>query len=328
MVAVAHWPLTYSQDTPRFTSDHTGIEAFFDDVDKLGTRTTASERDRIHWACRYAGAESESWKCTKAFTQSNATFTMFRDQVRAYYPHLDPTRRFTFHDLDLLIRRTQAHSNMTREDFGRYYRSFIAISSYLKRHHDLSDRECGHRYLDGFPQPIRTSIASQLLITRHNVVPSNGYALVDIQESATFVFAAGVSPLDGLGITRALNAIMGTKPRGQPSLIATIIDTDSTPTWTTYETHYPDSKRVSSADWEGANTKRTSQDLVDMRKASARRPRFHNQNLVFRRAAVANKKEADPTPRTRTSGQALRQVRTGRAGSLPRHPRPNWSSGR
>ena len=141
-------------------------------------------------------------------------------------------------------------------------------------------------------------------------------------------YVGTVSPRDKLGISRALNAIMGTKPRGQPSLIATIIDADSTPTWTTYETHYPNSKRVSSTDWGGINAKGTSQDLLGVRRASGHRARFHNQNPVSRRAAVANKKEVDPTPRTRTPGRALGQMRTGRAGSLPRHPRPNWSSGR
>ena len=37
----------------------------------------------------------------------------------------------------------------------------------------------------------------------------------------------------------------------KPSLVITVIDIDLTPTWTTYETHSPDLKRVSSVDWEG-----------------------------------------------------------------------------
>ena len=118
------------------------------------------------------------------------------------------------------------------------------------------------------------------------------------------------------------------KPRGQPSLIATIIDTDSTPTWTTYETRFPDSKRVSSTDWGGVKSRETIQQLVDARRASAHRARSHSQNLVSRRAAVANKQETNPTSRTKTSEPALRQMRTDRTGSLPRRLRPNWSSAR
>ena len=129
-------------------------------------------------------------------------------------------------------------------------------------------------------------------------------------------------------LARAKRHHGNSRPRGQPSLIVTIIDTSSTPTWTTYKTHSRDLKRMSSTDWEGANVKRTSQDLVDARRASAHRARFHNQNLVPRRAAVANKKEADPAPRAKTSERVLEQMRTDRTGSLPRHPRPNWFSGR
>ena len=120
----------------------------------------------------------------------------------------------------------------------------------------------------------------------------------------------------------------GSKPRGQPSLIATIIDTDSTPTWTTCETHSPNLKQISSIDWEGANAKRTGQDLVIVTRASAHRVRSHYQNLMSRRAADPKRKEADPTSTAKTSEGALQQMRTDRTGSLLRHPQPNWSSGR
>ena len=112
-----------------------------------------------------------------------------------------------------------------------------------------------------------------------------------------------VSPRDKLGVSRALNA---TRPAAQPSLIATIIDTNSTPTWTSYEAESLDLKRISCTNWGTAKAKRTSQDLVDMRRASAHRARFRNPDFVSRRAAVANKKEADPTLKTKTSEQALR----------------------
>ena len=134
---VFYWPLTYSREAPCFVSDHFGFEAFFDDVDELGNRTMASEQDRILWACRYAGFESESWKSVPAFADATATFATFRDKVRKYYPHLDPTRRFTYHDLNILIQQTQSYSHMTREDFGRYHRSFVTISGYLHWGQDL-----------------------------------------------------------------------------------------------------------------------------------------------------------------------------------------------
>jgi hypothetical protein len=184
----------------------------------------------------------------------------------------------------------------------------------------------GYRHLDISPVTNRARTGSDVDFGGSIVVPpwkQRGHS-----RNPQSLFSHGPAGQTRHLVTCAKRRDGNSKPRGQPSLIATIINTDSTPTWTTYEPHYPDSKRVSSTGLEGANARRTSQDLVGVRRASARRPRFHNQNLVFRRAAVANKKEADPTPRTKTSEQALRQMRTGRTGGLPRHPRPNWSSGR
>ena len=122
------------------------------------------------------------------------------------------------------------------------------------------------------------------------------------------------------GMPFTLNGGMGTD-RSPKALIPTIIDTDPTPTWTTCETHSSDLKRMSSTDWEGANASRTSQDLVIVTRASAHRARSRDQNLMSQRAV-------SPTSRTRTSERLTQQMRTNRTGSLPRHPRPNWSSGR
>ena len=117
------------------------------------------------------------------------------------------------------------------------------------------------------------------------------------------------------------------EPRGLPSLITTIINANSTPKWTTYETHSPDLKRVSSTVWGGASARETNPGLVDPRRASARRARFHNQNLASRRAVVASKKETERALEMEPSERALWQMITDRAGRLPPHLRPNWCSG-
>ena len=135
------WPLTHSRGAPHFANDAIGFDTFFDDVDELGRRASASENDRMLWACRYAGAESELWCLVAALSDPVGTFQQFRAQVRAYYPHLDAARRFTLHDLDRLVRRTQAFTDMDREEFGRYFRSFITIASFLHTHSIISDRE-------------------------------------------------------------------------------------------------------------------------------------------------------------------------------------------
>ena len=200
-MAAQTWPLTFSPKAPHFAEDSVGFDAFFDAVEMLGDLAGANAEDRKRWACRYAGTESAAWKEMTTYTDANATFDAFRVQVRACYPHLDDTRRFSFHDLQVLIRRTQSKTDMTDMEFGRYYRTFVAISGYLKTQQILSDKERGRRYLEGFPPQIRDSIARRLEITKSSVIPVDGYAFDDIHETATFVFKAGGADYRAPGVT-------------------------------------------------------------------------------------------------------------------------------
>lgn len=202
-VAVVPWPLTFDRDAPRFAADYVGFDNFFDAVSELGRRAGASDRDQIQWACRYAGVESESWELVEAFAEPNATFTTFRDQVRRLYPHL----QFSFHDLEVLIRRTQTYTNMSQEDFEQYHHSFVTIAAYLKNQQIVSDRECGRRYLEGFPQPVQAYIAHRLGFTKPDIIPANGYDFDDIQATASFVFAAGGSSYQSPSFTPTLLAV-------------------------------------------------------------------------------------------------------------------------
>ena len=222
------WPLTYSRDAPHFTGDSIGFDTFFDAVAELGRRAEADEKQCMEWACRYAGAESESWKSVRAFKTAGETFATFRDEVRKCYPHLDASRRFTFHDLEVLVQRNQTYANMTREDFGRYYRSFVTIADYLKENNDFSDRERGRRYLEGFPPPIRFNIAGRLALTKQNIIPADGYLVDNVHEAASYVFAAGGADYKSpVIISPALNATAATAPTTDPTSLKDIISSMS-----------------------------------------------------------------------------------------------------
>ena len=192
-MAPVDWPMSYSRDAPHFTDDVIGFKTFFDAVDEWGRRAQASESDKMKWACRYAGIESESWETVPAYTDAAATFQQFRDQVRASYPHLDDNRRYTFNDLEVLIRRYQSYRDMTREEFGRYTRDFTTITKYLKTTQNLSDKEIGRRYLDGFPHIVRAHVLRRLEFTKQAIVPTDGYVFDDINETAAFIFSGGGS---------------------------------------------------------------------------------------------------------------------------------------
>ena len=182
------WPLTFNEDVPWFTTTYVSFDTF-DTINILSNQARASDPNKIEWACCYARAESESWELINAFSEPSATFVMFRDQVHALYPELDPVRHFSYHDLEVLVQRTKTCTDMTLDEFGQYSCDFATISTYLKEWWGLSDDEQGCRYLEGFPLPIHSCIAYRLEFMKPDVVPADGYNFKDICDAASVVFA-------------------------------------------------------------------------------------------------------------------------------------------
>lgn len=191
-----YMPLSHSSKAPRFTSDQSGFDDFFDAVSELAKRANLSEKDKIEWANRYAGAESDSWKtlpCLDPSRPTAATFSEFKDEVLKCYPHLSTDRRFTNHDLTRLMEKTQDYRDMSRNDLGEYYRKFMTVTTYLIAKGRFSTREKSAAYLQGFPQPVRSSIKSRLAVKKMDVLPDEGYDFEDIHDAAMFVLSAGSS---------------------------------------------------------------------------------------------------------------------------------------
>jgi hypothetical protein len=191
-------PLANSRDAPRFSSDAYGFKAFFEDVEELASRAKLSDKDKITWACRYAGAERSSWEQTPCMAKDQTeepTWDQFKKEVETCYPHLCGNRRYTIHDLESLISRTKDFREMSREEFGEYYRRFLTYTSYLIENDRLSPRERNRDYLRGFPQPFRRKIVERLSIKKPDVLPDDGYKFADIHEAAQFTFSSNTNEL-------------------------------------------------------------------------------------------------------------------------------------
>ncbi|KAF9643508.1 hypothetical protein BDM02DRAFT_3063851, partial [Thelephora ganbajun] len=187
-------PMSNARDAPQFSSDPSGFDAFFDDVNELARRAGLSEADKIKWACRYAGAESDSWRsvpCLAAGRDPSPTFAEFKREVMQRYPHLSDDRRYTNRNLERLVDRTRESIDMSRDDLGGYYRKFITYSEYLIHHGRLSAREHNSAYLRGFPQPVRARVLQRLSIKHPDVLPNEGYEFVDVHNAAVFVLSSG-----------------------------------------------------------------------------------------------------------------------------------------
>ena len=182
-------PMANSREAPRFSSDASGFDSFFEDVEELASRSGLDHASTIKWACRYAGSESDSWKHLQSFKDND--WAEFQKEVRQGSPQLDVDRRYTHHDLRQISECARGYRNMSRTDLGTYYRKFLACSSYLIGRNRLSEREQSSIYLEGFPQPVGSAILERLRIVAPSVIPAEGYDFKVIHDAALFVLAAG-----------------------------------------------------------------------------------------------------------------------------------------
>ena len=196
MAATEPMPMAHSRKAPRFSSDPSGFDEFFDDVTELASRANLSAADTIKWARRYTGIEGDAWQyvpCLTSPANPNPTFAQFQSDVRDCYPHLSGNRRYTSHDLETLLQRTSNFRDMSRDDFGEYYRRFLSYTAYLIHQNRLSERERNSSYLRGFPQPVRARILQRLSVKKPDILPDDGYDFADIHEAASFIFSSGSS---------------------------------------------------------------------------------------------------------------------------------------
>jgi hypothetical protein len=218
---VVHMPSVNSREAPRFVSDPTGFDLFFDQVEEFGVRAAISEADKIKWAIRYGGSEAESWKYVDCLAGANApTFAQFRAEVLKCYPNLSADRRYTHTDLARLLDSVSAFREMSKDDLGTYLRKFIPITAYLMRENRMSERERDAAYLRGFPQQVRSRILQRLSIKKPDVVPIDGYKFADVQEAALFVMDAvsSAAPYEMPSPSSTAATIAKTEPTEQGSL--------------------------------------------------------------------------------------------------------------
>jgi len=175
MTTPEQMPMAHSRKAPRFASDPSGFDEFFEDVKELACRAAIDDTGAIKWALRYAGLDGETWRYVPCMIGKDAkpTLDQFTDDVRKCYPHLSANRRYTNHDLEILVQRTSNFANMARDDFGEYYRKFLPCASYLIQNERFSEREKSHSYLQGFPQPVRDKILNRLAIKKPDVIPTH-----------------------------------------------------------------------------------------------------------------------------------------------------------
>lgn len=187
-------PMPRCREAPQFGQSASEFNFFFEDVEELAQRASLDVAKTIKWACRYAGAESESWQYVPCLQnhQVPTSFSVFRREVMEQYPHLSEDDRYTIDDLEKLVQQTARFLNMSCEDFGKYNRTFITYSGYLIKRDLLSLRKRNSLFIRGLPEPLHTRVLRRLYITNPDVLPRVGYCYSDIYDATLFVLSPDI----------------------------------------------------------------------------------------------------------------------------------------
>ena len=153
-----YMPMANSCEAPQFSSDLNGFKNFFQDVKFLADRCNLSKANRITWAIRYASAEGPAWELVPCCHLDTATFDKFKEEVTALYPHINEACRYTLGDLDRLVNKTRAMTDVSHESFGNFYRLFSIYTQYLISKHCLSTRERDVHFFCALPDSLKDSV--------------------------------------------------------------------------------------------------------------------------------------------------------------------------
>ncbi|KAH9892588.1 hypothetical protein C8Q73DRAFT_836935 [Cubamyces lactineus] len=130
-------PLPRSNSAPRFdASQPKSVGRFFEDLELAFERAGITDdalRKRLTF--HYIPIEVEDlWRLLpEASTTSEASFDDFKMAVIALYPEYIYRRMFSFAHLERLVREWRVRCIDNLDDYGRFYRSFVAIAGVLRQ---------------------------------------------------------------------------------------------------------------------------------------------------------------------------------------------------
>lgn len=151
-------PLPGSAKAPSFDSTQPQtLRRFFDDLEFVYERSQVVDADRKRYVGRYIPYDVEElWTSLPEWSPtSTASFTELRAAVGALYPEVRPDRKFAYRHLEELVEEWHSHEFSSLEDYGRFYRAFFRISSYLRKKDELGAAEEGRLFKQVFPADSR-----------------------------------------------------------------------------------------------------------------------------------------------------------------------------
>lgn len=184
-------PSRSSSSAPKFDGTPQSLQRFLDEVRDLVDEKHVTDRAAIKAALSYIpSADYPLWTALDAVSNAGSTWKEFVDAVYAIYPGTaSKDRQYTKTDLTLLIKRTQSATMQNHDDFGRYYRSFFAITSFLTKKGRMGPADQSEKLVEGLPPNLQKELREYLRATDPSHHADDPWPMNTLYEAILFVLS-------------------------------------------------------------------------------------------------------------------------------------------
>lgn len=144
--------------------------------------------ERKKHACWFLDIDTcELWETLPEYTNDKASYNKFCEAIYRLYPGSEEERKWSVADMDKLVGESSRIVILSLSDLGKYYRQFLAITSFLLSKDHISTTEQGRAFTCGFQSELWGWISQRLQLKFPDHFPNDPYKLQDIHDTMRFI---------------------------------------------------------------------------------------------------------------------------------------------
>ena len=204
-----------------------GLRCFFADLDFQFTRSqVVDEEERKGHALRFVNCDTaELWEILPEFADITVPYRKFVDAVFQLYPGSDAEERWLRADMETLVEDTLRSGISSLADLGKYYRDFVAITTFLIAKNRLAATEQSRTFARTFPSELWRQVSRRLQLKFPDHFPDNPYTLEQIHDAARFVLHGTAASTSACDRPLPLPLTLAPAAKTEPTKLSIFVDT-------------------------------------------------------------------------------------------------------
>jgi hypothetical protein len=165
------------------------LRSYFADLaDHFAQSEIDDDQEKKRYACRYVDIDTEElWESRLERSDRAKSFSDFVQAIYRLYPGAEGQQQWLVADMERLVEERSQMGIRTLGDLGDYYRSFIAITTFLCGRNRLSNRDQSQAFMQGLSCDLRDRVSRRLQLKFPDHLADDPYRLDDIYEAAQFI---------------------------------------------------------------------------------------------------------------------------------------------